>query len=134
MFVEQDVEMKIKLSKTEEQLMRHLWDLEKAYMKDLIDQYDNPKPANTTIATLLKRMQDKGFVAYTAHGRNREYYPLVAKSDYSKGEFQVLLKNFFGNSTGQFASFFTQNSDMTQDELKELRAIIDQEITKKQKS
>ncbi len=123
--------MKIKLSKTEEQLMRHLWDLDKAYMKDLIDQYDEPKPANTTIATLLKRMQEKGYVAYNAHGRNREYYTLVDKSDYSKTEFQVLLKNFFGNSTGQFASFFTRNSDMSQEELEELRNIIDQEISKK---
>mgnify|MGYP001979454058 CR=1 FL=1 len=123
--------MKIKLSKTEEQLMRHLWDLDKAYMKDLIDQYDEPKPANTTIATLLKRMQEKGYVAYNAHGRNREYYTLVDKSDYSKTEFQVLLKNFFGNSTGQFASFFTRNSNMSQEELEELRHIIDQEISKK---
>ena len=111
--------------------MRHLWDLDKAYMKDLIDQYDEPKPANTTIATLLKRMQEKGYVAYNAHGRNREYYTLVDKSDYSKTEFQVLLKNFFGNSTGQFASFFTRNSNMSQEELEELRHIIDQEISKK---
>lgn len=134
MFVEERITMLIKLSKTEEQLMRHLWNLERAYLKDLIDQYEDPKPANTTIATLLKRMNDKGYVAYNEDGRNREYYPLISKSEYSKGEFQVLLKNFFGNSAGQFASFFTRNTDLSEQELKELRSIIDQEISKKKKS
>jgi predicted transcriptional regulator len=123
--------MKIKLSKAEEQLMQHLWDLKKAFMKDLIEQYDNPKPANTTIATLLKRMYDKGYITYESLGRNRLYIPLVSKAEYSKGEFQDLLQNFFGNSSRQFASFFTRNTNLTQEELTELRSIIDQEISKK---
>ena len=123
--------MNIKLSKSEEQLMRHLWQLKKAFMKELIDLYDEPKPANTTIATLLKRMYDKGYISYEEHGRNRQYFPLVSKAEYSKGEFQDLLQNFFGNSSRQFASFFTRNTDLTQEELTELRGIIDQEISKK---
>ena len=73
----------MQLSKTEEQLMQHLWKLEKAFMKDLLDAYDNPKPATTTVATLLKRMIDKGFVAYKIFGKSREYYPLVKKKDIS---------------------------------------------------
>ena len=74
----------MKLSQTEEQLMQHLWKLEKAFMKELIEAYDEPRPANTTIATLLKRMKDKGFIDYKVFGKSREYYPLVAKSDYFK--------------------------------------------------
>ena len=72
----------MELSKTEEQLMQHLWKLEKAFMKDLLDAYPEPKPATTTIATLLKRMIGKGFVNYKTFGKSREYYPLVKKEDY----------------------------------------------------
>lgn len=123
----------MKLSKTEEQLMRHLWNLDKAFMKDLINEYDDPKPASTTIATLLKRIKDKGFINYLEVGRLREYYPIVAKADYFEGHFRGLLKNFFGNSASQFASFFTRTTDLSTEELEELRNVIDQEIKKKNK-
>ena len=70
------------LSKTEEQLMEYLWNQEKAFLKDLIDAFPDPKPAATTVATLLKRMTDKGFVGYKLYGNSREYHPMVKKSDY----------------------------------------------------
>lgn len=123
----------MKLSKTEEQLMHHIWDLEKAFMKDILERYDDPKPAVTTLATLLKRIRDKGYIDYQTEGKSRLYFPLVKKTDYFSGEFNMLLKNFFGNSTSQFASFFTKSSNLTQDELKELRSIIDKEIKNKNK-
>ena len=72
----------MQLSKTEEQVMQYLWKLEKAFMKDILDAYPEPKPATTTIATLLKRMTDKVFVDYKIYGKSREYYPLVKKTDY----------------------------------------------------
>lgn len=122
----------MQLSNTEEQLMEHLWRLEKAYMSDLLDQFEEPKPASTTIATLLKRMQDKGFVSYNQHGRSREYYPLVAKSDYFGSHVRGLIKKFFNNSSAQFASFFTTETDLTAKELEELRSIIDKEIERKE--
>ena len=71
----------MKLSKTEEQLMEYLWTLEKAFLKDLVEAFPDPKPAVTTVATLLKRMTDKGFVGYTQYGNSREYHPMVKKSD-----------------------------------------------------
>ncbi len=123
----------MKLSRTEEQLMRHLWQLEKAFMKDLILQYDDPKPAATTIATLLKRMKDKGFIGYNVQGKSREYFPLIAKSDYFAKHFRGLIQNFFGDSAAAFASFFTKATDLTADELEALRQVIDQEIEKKKK-
>lgn len=124
----------MKLSKTEEQLMQHLWKLEKAFMKDLIQEYDDPKPAATTLATLLKRMRDKGYIDYTVFGNSREYFPKVSKPDYFKGYFKGMLQNFFGNSPSTFASFFTKTANLTKDELRELRSIIDQEIQKKEDS
>lgn len=118
----------MKLSKTEEQLMQHLWKLEKAFMKDILEQYDDPKPATTTIATLLKRMTDKGYVAYKTFGKSREYFPLIQKADYFSNHLNGLIKNFFNDSASQFASFFTKETNLSDDELKELRKVIDQQI------
>lgn len=119
------------LSKAEEQLMQFLWKHKKAYMKDLVDSYEDPKPATTTIATLLKRMQEKGFVDYQQQGRSREYFPKVKKSDYFARHMNGLIKNFFNDSASQFASFFTQETDLSKKELEELRKLIDSEIKKK---
>lgn len=122
----------MKLSKTEEELMQHIWRLENAFMKDILEAYEAPKPATTTIATLLKRIRDKGFIDYETAGKSRKYYPLVSKSDYFGKHFRGLLQNFFGNSASRFASFFTQSTDLSKDELEALRAVIDEEIKKKE--
>ena len=121
----------MKLSRTEEQLMRHLWKLEKAFMKDIIGQYEEPKPASTTIATLLKRMKDKGFIDYKTYGKSREYFPLISKSDYFAQHFRGVIRQFFGDSAATFASFFTRATDLSKEELEDLRKVIDQEIAKK---
>lgn len=121
----------MKLTYTEEQLMELIWDKNELYLKDLIDSYNDPKPATTTIATLLKRMQDKGFVGYKLMGNSRLYYPLVSKSDYFSKHVNGLIKNFFGNSAMQFASFFTKETNLSQTELEALKKIIDQEIKNK---
>ncbi|MBP2831778.1 BlaI/MecI/CopY family transcriptional regulator [Aquimarina sp. U1-2] len=122
----------MQLSKAEEQLMKYLWKLEKAFMKDLLDAFPKPKPATTTVATLLKRMKDKGFVDYKLYGKSREYYPLVKKSDYFSKHVNGLIKNFFNNSASQFASFFTAETNLSTSELEELKKIVDQQL-KKQK-
>ena len=121
------------LTNAEEQVMEHLWKLEKAFMKDLLEAYPKPKPATTTLATLLKRMIDKQFVAYTEFGNSREYYPLVKKTDYFSKHVNGLISNFFNNSASQFASFFTTETNLSQTELEELKKIIDSEILKKKK-
>ena len=118
----------MELSKTEEQLMQYLWKLEKAFMKDILEVYPEPKPATTTVATLLKRMIGKGFVAYKTYGKSREYYPLVKKEDYFSKHVNGLIKTFFNDSASQFASFFTRKTDLSKKELEELKAIIDKEI------
>lgn len=123
----------MQLSKTEEQIMEYLWTLEKAYLKDIIDVFPEPKPAATTVATLLKRMQEKKepAVAYNLHGNSREYYPLISKSDYFGQHVRGLINNFFGGSTSQFASFFTSSTNMSANELEDLRKLVDEELKKK---
>jgi BlaI family penicillinase repressor len=123
----------MQLSNSEEQLMEHLWKLEKAFMKDLLKAYPKPRPATTTVATLLKRMIDKKFVTYNEFGNSREYYPLVKKTDYFSKHVNGLISNFFNNSASQFASFFTTETNLSASELEELKKIIDSEIQKKKK-
>lgn len=132
MFVEQILKLRaMQLSKSEEELMNLLWKQKKAFMKDLLDAYPKPRPATTTVATLLKRMIDKGFVAYTSLGRSREYYPLVKKKEYFSKHVNGLIKNFFNDSPGQFASFFAQETDLTKTELEGLKKLIDNELKKR---
>src|SRR5882724_5656918 len=123
----------MQLSKSEEQLMELIWKQEKVFMKDLVESLPDPKPASTTIATLLKRMQDKGFVAYTMFGNSRQYYPLVKKNDYFSKHVKGMIKNYFDNSPLQFASFFTRTTNLTKAELEDLKKIVDQEIQRKKK-
>ncbi len=123
----------MKLTKSEEQVMQYLWKLNKAFMKDLLSEFTDPKPATTTVATLLKRMKTKGFVDYKQVGKSREYYPTVKKSDYFSNHINGLIKNFFNDSSSQFASFFTSETNLSVSELEELKKIIDQQIKKSKK-
>ena len=118
----------MKLSSSEEQLMDYIWNKEKAIMKDLLDAYPEPKPALTTIATLLKRMIDKKFVNYNLTGNIREYFPLVSKNEYFSKHVNNLIETFFNNSAAQFASFFTKETNLTEKELLELKNLIDNQI------
>lgn len=120
----------IKLTDSEKDLMEILWEKEKAFMKEILDIYPEPKPATTTVATLLKRMQNKDLVGYKLYGNSREYYPKVAKGEYFKEEMTSMIDRFFNSSVTQFASFFTTNTELSQKQLKELREIIDKQIDK----
>ncbi|MBV8326005.1 BlaI/MecI/CopY family transcriptional regulator [Chryseobacterium sp.] len=118
----------IKLTDSEKALMEILWEKKHVFMKDILDSYPEPKPAATTIATLLKRMQNKDMVGYTLYGNSREYYPKVEKGEYFREEMTSMINRFFNSSVTQFASFFTSNAKLSQKQLKELRDIIDQQI------
>ncbi|GIM49972.1 BlaI/MecI/CopY family transcriptional regulator [Capnocytophaga stomatis] len=119
-----------KLSKTEEQLMEYLWQRQTAYMKDLLEAYPDPKPANTTIATLLKRMIDKEMVGFYQRGNSREYYPKVSKSAYFSRKMKTIINDYFGNSAFQFASFFAKEISMTPEQWEELKKIVDSNLKK----
>ena len=119
------------LTNAEEQIMKLLWKLEKAFIRDLLNEFPEPKPAPTTVITLIKRMIDKGFVSYRQCGNSREYFPLVTKTDYFSEHLNGLIKDFFNNSKAQFASFFANETGLSQEELKELRDLVDKKIASK---
>lgn len=121
----------IELSKTEEQLMEIIWQLQPVFMKDILEAHPEPKPAPSTVATLLKRMQDKGFIGFETFGNSRQYKALVSKDSYFSTRVNSMIKDFFNDSAMSFASFFTKKTNLSNKELEQLRTIIDQQIKTK---
>jgi BlaI family transcriptional regulator, penicillinase repressor len=119
------------LTNAEEQIMKVLWRLEKAFIRDLLSEFPDPKPAPTTVITVLNRMIEKGFVNYRQCGNSREYYPVVKKSEYFTDHLNGLIKEFFNNSKEQFASFFTNETNISNEELMEIRNIINKKLRSK---
>jgi len=119
------------LSEKELQLMTHLWQIKKGYLKDIVQQFEEPQPAYTTISTLINRLITKKHVGFKMHGRDKEYFPLLKKPTYFNFEFKKMLKNYFDDSTTQFASFFAQNNDLSVEQLEELQQMVNQQIEKK---
>ena len=119
------------LTKAEEQLMQYLWSLKTAYLKDIVEQYPAPAPAYTTISTVVNVLVKKGFIGFETHGKSREYYPLLTKEKYTRQSMNGLMSSFFDNSTKKFASFFTSQDDLSVEELKEIRKLIDEQIAQR---
>ena len=111
--------------------MNHLWKLRRAYLKDLLDDLPEPRPAKTTVATLLRRMVDKELVGYDTHGNSRQYFPRVSKEAYFGRRIRGMVNQFFGGSSLAFASLFTGQADLSRDELEELQRLIGDQIDRK---
>lgn len=120
------------LTKAEEQVMHYLWKIEKGFLKDILRQFPEPKPAHNTVSTVLKALKKKGFVAYNTYGKIHEYYPVISKNAYFKTTFKGLLTRYFGSSVKRFASFFSMNSDLSLSELEEVKKIIEDQIKRQQ--
>ena len=123
----------MKIPNAEEQLMKIIWKCETAFLKDIMEAYPEPKPAVTTVATLLKRLQDRKVIAYRLFGNSRQYYPLIEKEEYFSRHVNDIVKNFFGDSALQFASFFTTTGNLSAEELEELKRLVEQEIERREK-
>lgn len=121
----------MKLTPAEEQLMQYVWKKDKIILKDLIDSYNDPKPAKTTVATTIKKLIDKGYVGYDEIGNTRLYYAIVKKDNYFSKQMKNMITQFFNNSTSQFASFFAKEASLTKEELQRLRDLIDAELKNK---
>lgn len=116
------------LTKAEEQVMQYIWKLEKAFLKDIVEQFPEPKPAYTTISTVIRVLVKKGFVNYNTYGKIHEYYPLLSKVEYFRLHFKGLIQNFFSGSVSNFASFFTDDGDLDLSELEEMKQVIEKKM------
>jgi predicted transcriptional regulator len=100
------------LTKAEDQIMQILWKLEKGFVKDIIDQMPNPKPAYNTVSTITRILEKKGFVGYKAYGKTHEYYPLIPKEKYTKFYLNNMLSGYFNGSFQNLVSFFAKEEKL----------------------
>jgi BlaI family transcriptional regulator, penicillinase repressor len=105
------------LTKAEEQIMQVIWKLEKAFLREILDELPAPKPHSNTVATIIKILVDKEFVGITVFGRTHQYYPLVSKETYSKSTMKSLVKGYFEGSFSNAVSFMVKENNISLDEL-----------------
>jgi len=108
--------MKI-LTKAEEQIMQVIWKLDKAFLKEIIDELPLPKPHSNTVATIIKILTEKEFVGLKVFGRMHQYYPLVSKDDYSKSSMKSLVKSYFEGNFSNAVSFMVKDNNLSIDDL-----------------
>lgn len=113
------------LTKAEEQVMQALWKLGKAFVKDVMEEFPEPKPAYNTISTIIRILEKKEFVGHKAFGKTHQYFPLVSKDEYSKHTADQLVDNYFGGSFKNLVSFFVKDNDMTVKEMDELMKVLE---------
>lgn len=116
--------MNEEMTPTEEKIMHIIWRLERAFVKDIIAEMDDPKPPYNTVSSVVRLLEQKGYVGHTAYGRSHQYFPEVSKKDYSKRSFRSLLGNYFGGSYESLMSFIVQEEKLSKKEIKELEALI----------
>ena len=117
------------LTKAEEEVMQVLWKLQSAFVKAIIAELPDPKPAYNTVSTFVRILQQKDFVGHTVHGKSHKYHPLISKEEYTKSFMAGMVKNYFEGSFKQMVSFFTNEDNLS---LKELEQLVDELKSKKQ--
>lgn len=115
------------LTKAESEIMQHLWQLENAFIKDILAVMPAPKPAYNTVSTIIRILTQKGFVGYQELGKTHRYHPLVSKAAYSEFIIKKQLHHFFGGSWQTMLSFFIKNKDLSLQELDELMRSLQQD-------
>lgn len=119
------------LTKAEEDIMQVLWKLDKAFIKDIVDEMPEPRPHYNTVSTIIKILCDKGIVGFESFGKANRYYPLVRKDDYSKKTMTQFVKKYFEGSYGSMLSFFAKEKDISVSELEDILQQLKNENNKK---
>lgn len=116
-----------KLTRAEEQLMQIIWKLEKAFLKEIMQELPEPKPKQSTVSTIIKILGDKGFISHNTFGKSHQYYPLVEKDSYAKAYFQQFLGKYFDGSFNRLLSFFHKEGEIDLKDLDEILKKLDKE-------
>jgi predicted transcriptional regulator len=114
-----------RLTNKEEEIMQVLWQLKKAFVKEVVAELPNPKPHYNTISTVIRKMEDKGFVKHIAYGNTHQYYPAISIEDYRKGYMQKTIHNYFEDSYKNVVSFFAKEEKISVEELQEIIKLIE---------
>jgi len=124
----------MQLTRSEEQVMQILWALGEGLVKDILDKFDEPKPARNTVSTVVRILEKKGFVGHKDYGKVFVYYPLVQKKEYSGKQLFGLMNNYFNNSFPAMASFFAKENDLSIKDLELLLEETKKELVKRNKT
>jgi len=124
----------MQLTRSEEQVMQILWGLGEGLVKDILDKFDDPKPARNTVSTVVRILEKKGFVGHKDYGKVFVYYPLVQKKEYSGKQLIGLMNNYFNNSFPAMASFFAKENDLSMRDLELLLEETKKELVKRNKT
>ncbi len=116
------------LTKTEERIMQTLWDLGNGVVRDIIDKLaDEPKPPYSTVSSVVRILEKKGYVGYKAYGKTYEYFPLITKAAYRKHSFKKMFKDYFDGSADNLLSFMVKEENLSPDEINNLKTFINKQ-------
>lgn len=115
----------IQLTRAEEEVMQVLWELEKAFVKEVLEEFPEPKPAYNTLSTIVRILEQKGVVAHESMGRSHRYYPLITKEEYRTSSLKKLTKNYFGGSFKALASCFVKDGQLSMEDLEAIKEMIE---------
>jgi BlaI family transcriptional regulator, penicillinase repressor len=121
----QKLEIMQKLTNKEEEIMQILWKLEKAFVKEVMAEITEDQPHYNTLSTIIRNLEEKGYVSYTAFGNTHQYFPIVKMEDYRKRFMNTAIETYFDNSYKNLVSFFAEEQKISADELREILAIIE---------
>ncbi|UJH66741.1 BlaI/MecI/CopY family transcriptional regulator [Allomuricauda sp. SCSIO 65647] len=114
-----------KLTNKEEEVMIIIWRLKKAFVKDILAEFENNKPHYNTLSTIVRNLEEKGYVSHEAFGNTHRYHPLISKEEYRKKFVNSTIANFYDNSYKSLVSFFAKEEKISVDELKEIIKLIE---------
>lgn len=123
------VNMKPMTSK-EEEIMQVIWKLEKAFVKEIIEELPEPKPHYNTVSTLVRNLEEKGLLLYDAFGNSHRYYAAISQDLFRKKKLKDLMGGYFDNSFKNLVAFFTNEEPLSQEELTELSELINKGLDK----
>ena len=112
-----------KLTPAEEEIMQVLWKIEKGIIKDILKEFPNPKPAYNTISTVLRVMENKGFVAHEELGVFYQFYPLITKEVYAKSQAKNLIKAYFESSLPKLTAAFAKEENLSLADIEQIHQI-----------
>lgn len=113
------------LTKAEEQIMQVMWQLGPSFIKEILAELPAPRPAYTTVSTIVRILEQKGFVDHKAYGTTHQYFALISKEEYSHYSMKKILENYFDGSLKQMVSSFSRKENLTLKEMEDLMKMLE---------